>query len=154
MHLVQLRHEGGERRVALVDAEQLHLLTRQYPTTYHLASTVVDSKKLLSQTVEGALSSMVLDYDAIYRQRSQWQILPAIDHPNQSECLVTGTGLTHKASAANRQKMHLAADDQDLTDSMQMYLWGEERGKPPAGKIGVQPEWFYKGNGSVLRAHD
>jgi hypothetical protein len=39
------------------------------------------------------------------------------------------------------------------TDSMIMYQWGEEGGFPPKGKIGVQPEWFYKGNGSCLRAH-
>jgi len=32
-------------------------------------------------------------------------------------------------------------------------LWGTEGGSPSAGEIGVQPEWFYKGDGSILRAH-
>jgi hypothetical protein len=36
---------------------------------------------------------------------------------------------------------------------MKMYLWGVEGGHPENGGIGIQPEWFYKGNGSVLRAH-
>jgi hypothetical protein len=34
-----------------------------------------------------------------------------------------------------------------------MYLSGVEGGRPAAGEIGVQPEWFYKGTGAVLRAH-
>ena len=34
-----------------------------------------------------------------------------------------------------------------LTDSMHMFQWGLEGGKPPEGQISVQPEWFYKGNG-------
>jgi hypothetical protein len=39
------------------------------------------------------------------------------------------------------------------TDSMKMFRWGVEGGKPAPGKIGVAPEWFYKGNGTILRAH-
>jgi hypothetical protein len=68
--------------------------------------------------------------------------------------MVTGTGLTHKASAENRQKMHEAQRNNEITDSIRMYKWGEEDGKPEKGKIGVQPEWFYKGNGSILKAHN
>ena len=36
---------------------------------------------------------------------------------------------------------------------MKMYLWGEEGGKPAPNTIGVQPEWFYKGNGLNLKGH-
>jgi hypothetical protein len=28
-----------------------------------------------------------------------------------------------------------------------------EAGRPAAGEIGIAPEWFYKGNGSILHAH-
>jgi hypothetical protein len=66
--------------------------------------------------------------------------------------MVSGTGLTHKNSALNRQMMHLSGEDK-LTDSMKMYQWGVDGGFPGNGKIGVQPEWFYKGNGSSLRAN-
>ncbi len=31
-----------------------------------------------------------------------------------------------------------------------MFLMGVEAGKPAAGAVGVQPEWFYKGDGSCL----
>jgi hypothetical protein len=41
--------------------------------------------------------------------------------------------------------MHQAADAA-LTDSMKMFRMGLEGGKP-AALPGVQPEWFYKGNG-------
>ena len=40
----------------------------------------------------------------------------------------------------------------ELTDSMKMFKMGLEGGKPAAGAEGVQPEWFYKGDGSVLVA--
>jgi hypothetical protein len=41
----------------------------------------------------------------------------------------------------------------DLTDSMKMFRWGLEGGKPAAGHIGIAPEWFFKGSGANLRAH-
>jgi hypothetical protein len=41
----------------------------------------------------------------------------------------------------------------DLTDSLKMSRWGLEAGKPPDGNVGVAPEWFYKGWGTILRAH-
>jgi hypothetical protein len=39
---------------------------------------------------------------------------------------------------------------EQLTDSMRMFLMGVKGGKPAAGTVGVQPEWFYKGDGSNL----
>jgi hypothetical protein len=35
---------------------------------------------------------------------------------------------------------------------MKIFRWGVEGGKPTPGKIGIPPEWFYKGNGASLRA--
>src|SRR6202012_1291111 len=40
-----------------------------------------------------------------------------------------------------------------ITDSMRMYRLGKEGGKPAPRRLGVQPEWVYKGKGSILRAH-
>jgi hypothetical protein len=68
--------------------------------------------------------------------------------------MVSGTGLTHKTSAENRSEMHRKVKDEEaLSDSMRMYLMGEDGGKPEKGMVGVQPEWFYKGNGNVLKGH-
>jgi hypothetical protein len=47
--------------------------------------------------------------------------------------------------------MHRAATvGEKLTDSMRMFLEGVEGGRPAPGEIGQQPEWFYKGDGSIL----
>jgi hypothetical protein len=47
---------------------------------------------------------------------------------------------------------HAAADEAGLTDSMKMFRMGLDGGKPAAGAVGVQPEWFYKGNGTAVVA--
>jgi hypothetical protein len=80
-------------------------------------------------------------------------LLSPVDHADPAHLLVSGTGLTHLGSAEGRDKMHkAAAAGETLTDSMRMFLMGLERGKPAAGEAGVQPEWFYKGDGSILVA--
>src|SRR5438874_1438840 len=66
--------------------------------------------------------------------------------------LLTGTDLTHKKSSENRQAMH-SDKPAVINDSMRMYQWGLEGGRPAPGAIGVPPEWFYKGCGTILRAH-
>ncbi|MGN6356194.1 MAG: AraD1 family protein [Novosphingobium sp.] len=80
-------------------------------------------------------------------------LLGPIDHADPAHLLVSGTGLTHLGSAEGRDKMHrAAAAGEKLTDSMRMFLMGMEGGKPEVGRVGVQPEWFYKGDGSILVA--
>jgi hypothetical protein len=107
----------------------------------------------MAKLVDAAHTSETLDYDPIYLLRDpKWNLLPAFDHPmDYTRCLVAGTGLTHKASAENRQAMHSATAP--MSDSMRMYLWGKEGGRPGPGAVGTQPEWFYKGQGDILRAH-
>jgi hypothetical protein len=39
-----------------------------------------------------------------------------------------------------------------LTDSMKMFRMGLDAGRPAQGKVGAQPEWFYKGNGHAAVA--
>jgi hypothetical protein len=83
------------------------------------------------------------------------RLLPPLTHPDPVHCHVTGTGLTHLGSAATRDAMHKKLGDtgeEALTDSMKMFRMGLEGGRPPAGRPGVQPEWFYKGNGTTIAA--
>ena len=83
------------------------------------------------------------------------RLLPPITHPAPAHLYLTGTGLTHLGSASARDAMHQkpAADaEAKLTDSMRMFRMGLEAGKPSGGEPGVQPEWFYKGNGHTLAA--
>jgi hypothetical protein len=150
--LVQLESKKAGRRVALVEGDALCVLTGAN-SIYEFARAASDGQKSLAETLANARSPERLDYNSIYQGQSDWRLLPAFDHPAEpARCLVTGTGLTHKASAENRQAMH-ADSTQPLTDSMKMYQNGLEGGRPAPGRIGAQPEWFYKGCGTILRAH-
>ncbi|MBR0554076.1 GguC protein [Ciceribacter sp. L1K23] len=73
-----------------------------------------------------------------------------VRHPDAAHMYLTGTGLTHTGSASARDSMH--ADTTGMSDSMKMFRMGIEGGKPKAGETGVQPEWFYKGNGVMAVA--
>lgn len=150
MNLVQLNGPAG-RRVALVEEPRLHLLANT-TTIYGLASDCLRHGVSLRAAIEDRKSADLLDYDPIYQGSSDWRLQPSADMPDEpSRCLVSGTGLTHQSSAKNRDAMH--AGTQTVTDSTRMYLAGLEGGKPASGEPGVSPEWFYKGGGSVLRAH-
>jgi hypothetical protein len=151
MQLLQLTGPQG-RRLGAVDDDQVRLL-RTYRSVHTLASAALTASLNLTRTAEQDLSSDALYYPEIYAGRSPWRILPAVDHPDEpARCLVSGTGLSHIRSAANRQAMHSAGEH--ITDSMRMYEWGLEGGRPASGLPGVSPEWFYKGNGLTLRAHN
>lgn len=149
--LVQIQN-GVTRRVALVDEPHLRLLVGA-SSIYELARQAIDSGTSFLELIQERASGEMLDYDAIYEGRSPWHLLLPIDHPDDpARCLVSGTGLTHLGSAKNRQSMHTAGDEQ-LTDSMKMFRWGVEGGKPAEGEFGIPPEWFYKGDGTILRGH-
>ncbi len=151
MRLVQLAGPAG-RRVALVEEPKLRLLDG-CQSIYDLAQACLAAGVPLAHGIEQRKSGELLDYDAIYAGRSEWRIKPSADFPAEpARCLVSGTGLTHKASAKNRDAMHVAT--QAITDSTRMYQSGVEGGKPASGEVGVAPEWFYKGCGTVLRAHN
>lgn len=138
--------------MAVVEGDSLQLLTG-VDSVYRLAQAAIARGQPLAEAMASARSGERLDYEPIYRGESGWRLLPAFDHPDEpGRCLVTGTGLTHKASAENRQAMH-ADKTVPVTDSLRMYQWGLKGGRPGRGEIGVQPEWFFKGCGTILRAH-
>lgn len=149
--LVQIQN-GAARAVALVEEPCLRLLDG-VKSILQLAQEAVDSKISLVALVQKKATGEFLDYDPVYHGKSGWKLLPPVDHPVEpARCLISGTGLTHLGSAANRQRMH-EAKDTELTDSMKMFRLGVEGGRPAPGNIGVAPEWFYKGCGTILRAH-
>lgn len=151
MRLVQLKL-AEQRRVALVEEPYLRLLSG-FDSIYGLANAAIRDGHVFSRFVHQSLTTERIAYDAVYLGASPWRLLPPIDHRTESACcLVSGTGLTHLGSARDRNAMHDLNDD-ELTDSMRMFQWGIASGKPVPGTIGVAPEWFYKGNGSILRTH-
>jgi hypothetical protein len=149
--LVQIKN-ANVRRVGLVDEPKVGLLA-DCSSIYELARMAIESGQRLTALVHARVQNESIAYDELYEGRSEWRLLPPIDHPEEpARCLLSGTGLTHTGSARDRQSMHATASEQ-VTDSMKIFRWGVEGGRPEAGSIGVSPEWFHKGNGRSLRAH-
>jgi len=136
----------GRIRVARVEANGAVLPLAHVESTYQLALKAVKERRTLEEAAAAEAVEAPLAYAELL---SEGRILPPLMHPDPSHCLVSGTGLTHLGSAAARDAMHARIDKQDdaLTDSMKMFKWGVEGGKPVGSKPGMQPEWFYKGDG-------
>src|SRR5579862_9497378 len=152
MRFVQLK-AGDVRRLAVVEEPRLRVI-RGFDSLFALAQAAIETGGELTSLVSNRITNETLDYEDIYQGKSSWKLLPPIDHPHEpARCLVSGTGLTHFGSARDRQSMHVVKA-QEVTDSMKMFQWGLEAGRPAPGEIGIAPEWFYKGNGTVVRAHN
>jgi hypothetical protein len=151
MRFVQLK-AGGARRVAVVEEPKLRLL-HSFDSMYALAQAAIANGGKLTSVAASHLADESLDYEQVYAGGAGWKLLPPIDHPQEiARCLVSGTGLTHLGSARDRASMHMVKE-QELTDSMKMFRWGVEGGRPDQGEIGIAPEWFHKGHGSIVHAH-
>ncbi len=141
MHLSAIKDLGV---VARTGAEARRV--RNTPSVYELAAAAIAAGHGIGAEV--ALRGLGEGVDltcAIFE-------LP-VSHPDPAHLHLTGTGLTHLGSAAARDAMHARlAGDAALTDSMRMFRMGLEGGRPEAGQVGVQPEWFYKGNGHAAVA--
>lgn len=153
LHLVQISN-GTSRRVALVEEPYLRCLA-EVDNVYELAQRCLRRGRKLGDECMALAIAETLDYGAVYTQASEWRLLAPIDVPGSpSRLTVAGTGLTHLGSARDRQAMHAAGKQktaEPATDSMKMFQWGVEGGRPREGEIGIAPEWFYKGNGAILR---
>jgi len=153
-HLVQIS-DGTRVQVAVVDEPWLRVLSN-WRSTYELAQSCVDSGRTLEEYVRLSPLGEAISYDEVYSGRSRWRLTAPIHVPDApSRVLISGTGLTHLGSARQRQAMHagdgIKERQEATTDSMRMFQWGVENGRPPEGTIGIAPEWFYKGDGSSLR---
>ncbi|BCG97668.1 fumarylacetoacetate (FAA) hydrolase [Mesorhizobium sp. 131-2-1] len=145
----------------LDDAETIRVVARNGGKTriingarsvYSLAMEAARTGTGLVALIERKGFGETVDLDAVYKKG---RLVSPINHPDPAHLHLTGTGLTHLGSAATRDSMHkkLSADgEEQLTDSMKMFRMGLEGGKPAKGQIGVQPEWFYKGNGTMAVA--
>ncbi|WLR91523.1 AraD1 family protein [Shinella zoogloeoides] len=133
---VVVREEGGDGRAVKGAA-----------SVYALAMEAADSGGSLKAVIDAKGLGEVVDLEAAY---AAGRLLSPITHPDAAHLHLTGTGLTHLGSASTRDAMHAAVSkvEEGATDTMKMFRMGLENGKPKAGEKGVQPEWFYKGNGS------
>ncbi len=146
MNLIQYFEANGQRAVAMVDNNVAHQVN-DAASVYDLALTALQRNLGLGALIGEMGLGETVDRHHIL---AEGRMLSPIDHPDPAHLYVTGTGLTHLGSAATRDAMHTAntgAVEAGLTDTMKMFRMGLENGKPAIGTRGVQPEWFYKGNG-------
>jgi len=128
--LIQIK-KGSARRVGLHEEPHVRLPDGG-SSIYGLAQIAIDAQKKLSAATRQRRQSDIFDYEVIYTGRSEWRVLPAIDHPQAS-----GNGLIHIGSARGRQCMHATATE-DLTDSMKMFRWGVEGRRPLMNSVRVE----------------
>ena len=149
MRLAQIVDENGKRAL-VVTARGESRLVKGAKTTLQLAQAAIDAGLSIKKLVAERGVGKAVDLAAAYKEG---RVLTPVDHPDPAHVYVTGTGLTHLGSAEGRDKMHKSlAEPSSLTDSMKMFKMGLEAGKPGKGQQGVQPEWFYKGDGSTVVA--
>jgi len=148
MRLIQFEDQAGHRRVGVVEGAQVQPV-RSVSSTRELALAAIRAGRGLVDEVLARGTDTGVDYAQLLEAG---RVLPPLDHEDPAHCLVSGTGLTHLGSAATRDKMHQQGeqDEATLTDTMRIFKWGLEGGKPAAGEVGAQPEWFYKGDGSIV----
>lgn len=148
MRIIQFEDTRGMRAVGIVNGRQIDIIA-DVATTRELGLYAIKEGNSLERQAQLLKSTVQEDYDRIL---DEGRILPPLDHTDPAHCLVSGTGLTHLGSAATRNRMHQVwhHDENSLTDTMRMFRLGMEGGRPEAGKIGVQSEWFYKGDGASI----
>jgi hypothetical protein len=148
MLLSQVRQVDGQR-VVVAREGQMAWIVPGATSVYALAQAALSAGQRLEEeiAVRGKGESVDLD-----QALAEGRVLLPINHPDPAHLHLTGTGLTHLGSASTRNAMHANSDPETLTDSMKMFRMGIEDGKPTPGGIGVQPEWFYKGNGHAAVA--
>ena len=149
MHLSQLAEKGGRIRVIARDGSEARIVN-ETTSVYALALSAARGGVSLAELVAKRGLGDAVDLVAAL---AAGQLISPIAHPDPAHLHLTGTGLTHLGSASTRDSMHKKLDgEESLTDSMKMFKMGIEGGKPKVGEPGVQPEWFYKGNGTMLCA--
>ena len=148
MNIVQYITEKNKRAVGVVAGDGLHVV-KGVTSTIQLAQRALKEKKKLASLAKELSSERPESYEAVLKEK---RILPPVTHDDPAHCIITGTGLTHLGSASARDSMHKKLDGGEvaLTDSLKMFKMGLEGGRPKKGEAGVQPEWFYKGDGRWL----
>jgi hypothetical protein len=144
--LLQYRTPDGRRALACMTGGDAAVTVDGIATTYELARVALAEGTSLTKAAAARTGAPV----DVAAAGAEGRLLAPIDHPDPAHCYLTGTGLTHLGSAEGRDRMHRAAAGGELTDSMRMFNMGMDGGRPAANEIGVQPEWFYKGDGTCL----
>ncbi len=151
MLISQISGTDGRVHVVARDGTEAYIVENA-ASVYALAREAAHHNTTLTKVIGQHGFGAAVDLEEVYDQN---RILVPVTHEDAAHLYVTGTGLTHYASATARDLMHQqpSTDNQNhKTDSMKMFDMGMADGKPAPGDIGIQPEWFFKGNGNTLVA--
>ncbi len=163
MRVVQFVIPSSGRRVGFVDGEDIVDITSS-DRSLSSVFDVFEVSQITGKSFDQVLSNKDLTNGAdrfTYADllgaevggTSPYLVAP-FDHPDDHRIIVSGTGLTHTGSMQSRDQMHSEeeiASEEPVTDSAKMFQMGIDGGKPLPGERGVSPEWFYKGNGTIVR---
>jgi hypothetical protein len=177
VEIVQFEIPGRGRRIGFVEGDVVHDVTAHRPDLAYLYDTFQAAFGVNQPLAEFLRSLVPAHSNALLSRESLFSgspggadpfVHPPLDHPDPHRILVTGTGLTHTGSMQSRDQMHGTQQDgtsspaptrdagtssAPKTDSARMFEIGIQGGKPRTGVRGHAPEWFYKGDGGIVRGH-
>ncbi len=156
MRIIQFRGPDGGARVGVVRGDRVHDVTACHPEIDGTHAAFQAARRLgrrladlLQELMDADGSAVLLPYAGLL---NEGRVLAPVDERPGTRILVSGTGLTHLGSVRQRDSMHRGdAEAGPKSDSRRMFEWGIEGGKPGPGERGVAAEWFYKGDGRILR---
>ena len=165
MRIIQFIDNQAKTHVGIRDQDQVIDLTALEPTwnsTFQLFQHAYREKVTITELLKPLLGNAPR---APFSYQQLWETKPGAEHPwlvppltheDPYRIWISGTGLTHTGSMQSRDQMH-GGDQQQAsepeTDSARMFAMGVAGGRPEPGQRGTAPEWFYKGNGLMLRGH-
>ena len=119
MRLIQFQRSENNRAVGLIEDDLVYDITSFNKNWDRLYNIFWEARKK-GITIEELISgsdfrsrSDTYNYSKLLMQFPNdpkgW-IIPPIDHPDPAHCIITGTGLTHLGSMAQRSNMHKTND--------------------------------------------
>ncbi len=147
MRLSQVLSGAGQRHVCVTGADDICRRVAGFDGIRPLAQAAIDQGVPLCDVVADALTDEVIDLRAAL---DEGRILVPIDHPDPAHVMVSGSGLSH--SAWLDREPDRGSDQDTWPDHYKTLMLGKRGGRPPKGRFGSQPEWFYKGTGEILIA--
>ncbi|MBA31813.1 MAG: sugar transporter [Chloroflexi bacterium] len=160
MRIIQYIMPSVGRRVGIIDNDKVSDITSIYPeidSVYEIFQLSQKWDRDFNSTIDSLINNksnkqpLLLDYNQLLGSKIgglKPYLISPFDHPIKHKLLISGTGLTHTGSMQSRDQMHTNDNE---SDSAKMFNMGLRGGKPDKGKRGISPEWFYKGNGNILK---
>jgi len=156
MRLIQFDDDRRGRCLGVVSGDTVNNITELDPsvagiyTAFRIARLKrIPLQKLLEDVLASASPPAPFRYTELL---AAGRVLAPVAAEAGAHVLVSGTGLTHLGSVQQRDQMHTTAEPAGpKSPSRLMFEMGLEGGKPAPGQRGVAPEWFYKGDGRILR---